>query len=113
MIGPRTRAGMVLLFTLAVGVVAGITLERHHLGLPEAFSEADEHAAAMAELREIVGLDDRQLEQVHADLHKVIAEAVTKKEEGDMKAANQAAARLDGFSEKVVALIDTVKAKVT
>ena len=69
MIGHRVRAGAVVLFVFAVGVLAGIVFERHHLTpTPAAMSVAEEHEAAMAELREVLGLDDRQVAQIHAIL---------------------------------------------
>ncbi len=67
MIGARFRAGLVLLFVFAVGVLAGMFFERHHLlSLHASMSPADLHAAAMAEMREALDLDDRQAEQIHA-----------------------------------------------
>lgn len=68
MTAPRTRAALVLLFVFAAGVLAGIALDRHHLHPTTAPSLATmaEHEAAMAELREVLELDDEQAEQIHA-----------------------------------------------
>ncbi len=67
MIGPRFRAGLVLLFVFAAGVLAGMFFERHHaLSLHASMSPADLHAAAMVDMREALDLDDRQVEQIHA-----------------------------------------------
>lgn len=69
MMGPRVRAGAVLLFVFAAGVFAGLFFERHHWApTSAAMSVAAEHEAAIAELKEVVGLDDEQVEQVHAIL---------------------------------------------
>lgn len=67
MIGQRLRAGVVLLFVFALGGLSGVVLERHRsVPTPATLSAAEEHEAAMAELREVLGLDDRQVEQIHA-----------------------------------------------
>jgi hypothetical protein len=69
MMGPRVRAGVVLLFVFALGVLIGTAFERHRSAPPLAtMSAAEEHEAAMVELREVVGLDDEQVAQVHAIL---------------------------------------------
>lgn len=69
MMGPRVRAGAVLLFVFAAGVFSGLFFERHHWApTSAAMSTAAEHEAAIAELKEVVGLDDEQVEQVHAIL---------------------------------------------
>jgi len=67
MIGQRLRAAVVLAFVFALGALAGIAYDRHHSGpLPATLSAAEVHEAAMAELREAVGLDDQQIAQIHA-----------------------------------------------
>ena len=69
MMGPRARAGAVLLFIFALGVLAGIAYERHHAARPlVTMSAADEHEAAMAELQELLDLDEDQVVQIHAIL---------------------------------------------
>ena len=71
LMGPRVRAGAVLLFIFALGVLAGVAYERHHAARPLAtMSAADEHEAAMAELQELLELDEEQLAQIH----KILAE---------------------------------------
>jgi len=71
MMGPRVRAGAVLLFIFALGLLAGIAYERHHAARPLAtMSAADEHEAAMAELQELLDLDEDQVAQIH----KILAE---------------------------------------
>lgn len=66
MMGPRVRAGAVLLFIFALGVLAGIAYERHLAAHPPAtMSAADEHEAAMAELQELLELDEDQVTQIH------------------------------------------------
>ena len=71
MMGPRLRATLVLLIVFVLGVFAGIVIARHHL-TPTApmMSVAEEHQAALEELRADVGLDDDQIEQVHAIVAK-------------------------------------------
>ena len=67
MIGSWTRAGVALLFVFASGVFAGIFFDRHHwVHTPAGVSAADVHEAAMSQLREVLGLDDRQVEQINA-----------------------------------------------
>lgn len=69
MIGPRLRAGVVLLFVFSAGGLAGAAFDRHHHGpRPVVLSEAEQHEAAIAELRDVIGLDDQQMERVHAIL---------------------------------------------
>ena len=66
---PRIRAGAVVAFVFAAGVLCGMLIERHRTGsIPARASVADEHAAAMAELEREVGLDDEQIERVEAIL---------------------------------------------
>ncbi len=67
MIAPRVRAGLVLLFVFTAGGVAGMAVERHHsIQLHGALSAADEHEAALTDLRQALDLDERQTEQIHA-----------------------------------------------
>lgn len=69
MMGPRVRAGVVLLFVFALGVLVGIAFERHHWTAPAARkSVAEEREASMRELREVLELDDNQVEQIHTIL---------------------------------------------
>ena len=71
MLGPRIRAGAVLLFIFALGILAGVAYERHQAVRPLAtMSAADEHEAAMAELQELLELDEDQVAQIH----KILAE---------------------------------------
>ena len=66
MMGPRARAGGVLLFIFALGVLAGVAYERHFVARPlTTMSAADEHEAAMAELQELLELDEDQVAQIH------------------------------------------------
>lgn len=67
MIGPRPRATLVLLFVFAAGMFAGVAVDRHVLN-PSAvlvLGSPEEYEAAMTDLIEVVGLDDRQIRQVH------------------------------------------------
>ena len=69
MMGQRIRAGVVLLFVFALGALSGIVFERHRtVPTPVTLSVVEEHAAAIAELRQVLGLDDRQVAQIHAIL---------------------------------------------
>lgn len=72
MTGPRIRAAIALLAVFALGVVAGIWFERHHSASGPwpmtPMTAAEQHRAAMAELREVLDLDDEQVEQIHAIL---------------------------------------------
>jgi len=66
MMGPRVRAGGVLLFIFALGVLAGVAYERHFVARPLlTMSAADEHEAAITELRELLDLDEEQVAQIH------------------------------------------------
>ena len=66
MMGPRARAGTVVVFVFATGVLAGMAYERHFSHRSGVvLSAAAEHEAAIAELRDVVGLDDSQLAEVH------------------------------------------------
>ena len=66
MISARVRAGTVLLFAFACGALAGIVFERHFsLRQPVAISLDEEQKAAMAELKELLDLDDQQVAQIH------------------------------------------------
>ncbi len=66
MMGPRVRAGAVLLFIFALGALAGVAYERHLAARPRAtMSAADEHEAAIAELQELLELDEDQVAQIH------------------------------------------------
>ena len=70
MIGPRMRAGAVVLFVFAAGALTGVAVERHHLwpgtAPTSSGSSASAHTEALANLREAVGLSDEQVAQVHA-----------------------------------------------
>ena len=67
MIGPRLRAGAVVLFVFAAGVLAGIAFERHYwVSAPQVVSPEDHHEAAMAELRDVLDLTDEQANQIEA-----------------------------------------------
>lgn len=77
MIGSRTRAWAVLLFVFAAGVLSGVAFERHHAwpAYSVTVGAEQEHAAALAELRDAVGLDEQQMATVHtilADNQKVV-----------------------------------------
>lgn len=71
MMKQRVVAGIVLLFVFVLGALAGVFVERHHYhsvarsGGPSA---AEVHEAAMAEMNEALGLDEEQIEQIHAVL---------------------------------------------
>jgi hypothetical protein len=65
----RLRAISVLLAVFAAGLVFGVFFERRHsVDAGAADSAAAEHEATIAELREVVGLDDDQMQQVHGIL---------------------------------------------
>ena len=69
MIGQRVVAWVVLLLVFALGALTGIFVERHHSVAPSRELSAEEvHEAAMAEMQEVLGLDEQQIEQIHAVL---------------------------------------------
>jgi len=69
MIGPRIRAGAVLLCVFAAGALAGTAFERHYRGRVSAsISLLGEHEVALTELREFLDLDDAQVAQIEAVL---------------------------------------------
>ena len=69
MIGPRVRAAFVLAIVFALGFLAGMAFERHHFRpYRVSMSAAEEQQAAMAELRELLELDEEQVAQIHAVL---------------------------------------------
>ncbi len=69
MIGQRLVAGVVLASVFSLGALAGIFYDRHISGpRPTGLSGAEVHEAAMAELQETLGLDEGQIEQIHAVL---------------------------------------------
>ncbi len=71
MIGPRLRAGAVLLVVFAAGALSGTVFERHHIGrVAASVSLLGENQVAMDELRDYLDLDDEQVAKIHA----VIAE---------------------------------------
>lgn len=72
MIGPRVRAGAVLLSTFALGVLTGVAIERHReVSRPsESADSGTLHARTMADLREAVGLDDAQVAEIEALMEK-------------------------------------------
>jgi hypothetical protein len=64
-------AGVVLVFVFALGAFVGVFVERHHyhsVSRAQELSAAEVHEAAMAELQEVLGLDEGQIEQIHAVL---------------------------------------------
>ena len=63
--GQRTRAATVLGCVFLVGALAGIAFDRHHFGTGATRGADDEHNKAMRQLRNVVGLDDDQIEEVH------------------------------------------------
>ena len=68
---PAIRASIVLLTVFALGMVAGYAAHDHlqrplHRDLTGAPSGPELHEAAMREMRELLDLDDEQLEQIHA-----------------------------------------------
>lgn len=71
MMRQRILAGVVLLFVFVLGALAGVFVERHHYhsvsrsGGPSA---EEVHEVAMAEMQEVLGLDEGQIEQIHAVL---------------------------------------------
>ncbi len=69
MIGQRLIAGAVLASVFSFGALAGIFYDRHHSGpRPTELSGAEIHEAAMAELQEVLGLDEGQIEEIHTVL---------------------------------------------
>ena len=67
MIGPRVRAGAVLLAVFAAGSLAGTAFERHHIGRTAAsVSIMGESGVAIAELTDFLELDEEQVAQIHA-----------------------------------------------
>lgn len=75
MTGPSLRAGLALAAVFAAGLLTGMFVERHHGGASLHPDTAQESAAAMAELREHLELDDEQIEQIHrllADNQQVV-----------------------------------------
>ena len=69
MTGPRVWAGMALLFVFSLGAFTGVFYERHHASPRTPDLTATElHETAMAELVEVLDLDDDQLEKIHAVL---------------------------------------------
>lgn len=69
MIGPRVRAGVVLLGVFTAGALAGTGFERHHLGrMAASMSLLGEQEVAITELRKFLDLDDEQVAQIAAIL---------------------------------------------
>lgn len=72
----KLRAGAVLLLVFAAGVLSGVVLERQWSAPQTAeLSLEEEHQASMAELVEVLQLDEQQVAQIHAILaqrHKVV-----------------------------------------
>ena len=67
----RIVAGVVLLFVFVLGALAGVFVERHHrhsVSQSAGLSAEEVHETAMAELQETLGLDEVQLEEIHAVL---------------------------------------------
>lgn len=72
MIGPRLRAGAVLASVFTLGVLTGVALERHHhVSRPSLHDDASSlHEETMAELKEVVGLDDAQVAEIETIMDK-------------------------------------------
>jgi len=71
MMRQRIVAGVVLLFVFVLGALAGVFVERHHhhsASQSGGLSAEEVHETAMAELQEVLGLDEGQIEQIHAVL---------------------------------------------
>jgi hypothetical protein len=69
MTGARLRAGAVLLFVFAAGLLIGVGYERHHIRrIPATMSLTDDRVAALAELQDFLELDDEQVRQLHTIL---------------------------------------------
>ena len=67
----RLTAAVVLLLVFALGALTGTIIERHRSTRPpKLMSAEEEHKAAMAELRDILDLDDEQVAQIYDILHK-------------------------------------------
>jgi Spy/CpxP family protein refolding chaperone len=67
MTGQRILAGVVLLSVFSLGAFVGIFVDRHNsLRDPAGVSPEEVHEAAMVELREELGLDEEQIQQIHA-----------------------------------------------
>jgi hypothetical protein len=65
----RIRALLALAVVFAAGLLAGVFLERQRSPPPRVLhAAAAEHEARLEELRQVVGLDDDQLEQVEGIL---------------------------------------------
>ena len=65
----RVRAWAVVLCVFGAGVLTGIVIERHRAAPASVTLSAErEHAAAMAELRALLELDDQQVAQIEAIL---------------------------------------------
>ena len=66
MTAQRVTAGLVLLSVFSLGAFVGVFIDRHHGPSAAAgVSPDDVHEAAMAELRDELGLDEEQIRQVH------------------------------------------------
>jgi hypothetical protein len=60
---------LALLFVFTFGALSGVFYERHLAGPRSAeLTAAELHEAAMAELQEVLGLDEQQIAQIHAIL---------------------------------------------
>ena len=69
MMGQRAWAALALLFVFTFGALVGVAYERHHsVPRPPELTAAELHEAALAELQEVLGLDEQQIEQIHAVL---------------------------------------------
>lgn len=67
MTGQRVLAGLVLMSVFSLGALVGVFIDRHHtLPHPGAVSPDEVHEAAIAELRDEIGLDEEQIRQIHA-----------------------------------------------
>jgi Spy/CpxP family protein refolding chaperone len=66
MTGQRVTAGLVLLSVFSLGAFVGVFIDRHRAPRVSAgVSPNDIHEAAMAELRDELGLDEEQIRQIH------------------------------------------------
>lgn len=69
--GPRVRAGIVLAVFFALGVLAGVALEKHRSVVSaETRALPSAHETAMADLRDTLDLDDDQAAQIEAIMAK-------------------------------------------
>ena len=66
MMGQKLMATVVLVSVFSLGAVTGIFFDRHHaISLDHSLSPGELHEAAMAEMVDVLRLDDQQLERIH------------------------------------------------